>query len=486
MARPKKNTKSTLAKSIRKAILGGGKAEAKPVSQDVIKSNVEFASTTATAMGTTLEQFTAENLLNEGQKDIFGKILSVLQNISTSTKDTRSERLEIQKLLAKLVARTEIEIKDLKDELKIKEQSLRDALERETVTDEEINVRTEEILGLKKDIEKKQEVATKTRELAPKREIITPQMQIRQDVMTVLGKYLPGATFEQKEGEGFTQMVGRTLKETVQGGTQSIFNAILGKKPQEPSFEDLVAGQRVGETAEKLKKDTLTGIFTKMEGLLTRSVEIQEEQLELVKEADEETDRDQAEVTPAEQLDLFSADQLDLFNSPRDVPVKGGIEATPLLTPPSIDTEQLEMLFQPKEEKKTEGVVGAVGGLMADMVMKKFIPGMAQGGMVEGSGTPSGDNVLTRLSPGEFVMNAAATRGLGVGTLETLNRTGAVVDNVTQQAMDVPVPAIPPVINNITTPGEAPRGKSVAAPSAPIRTLENSFIRFQNKRFVHT
>jgi hypothetical protein len=208
----------------------------------------------------------------------------------------------------------------------------------------------------------------------------------------------------------------------------------------------------------------------------------------LIKEADEETDRDQAEVTPAEQLDLFAADnQLDLFNAPRDVPIKGDIETNAVLTPSAVDSEQLEMLFDQKEEKeKSSGVASSIGSILSSMVMKKFIPGMASGGEVQGTGTPTGDNVLTRLSPGEFVMNAAATRGLGVGTLETLNRTGAVVDNVTEQAMNPPTPpATPSVINNITTPGEAPRGRSMELPSATVRTSENSFIRFQNKRFVH-
>jgi len=487
MAKPKKEKKSELAKAVKKAILGKDVGMGMST-EEATKLNVEFATTTAQKMGATLEQFAAEDALSESDKDIFSKMLSTLQGIATSTKDTSKERQQIENLLAKLVAKTELDIKDLQDELKIKEEALKEALKRETVTDEEIKVRTEEILELKKEVSKKEDVAAKTRELATERKVTTPQELVKKDVMTILGKYLPGTTFEQKEGEGFTEMIGRTFKETIAEGPQGILNAILGKKPSEPSFEEMVKGQKTAESLGGLKESTLTGIFTKMEGLLTRSVEIQEEQLELIKEVDEETDRDQAEVTPSEQLDLFAADdQLDLFNAPRDVPIKGDIETNAVLTPSAVDSQQMEMLFDQKEEKeKGSGVASSIGSLLTDMVMKKFIPGMAGGGEVQGTGTPTGDNVLTRLSPGEFVMNAAATRGLGVGTLETMNRTGAVVDNVTEQAMNPPAPpATPSVINNITTPGEAPRGRSMELPSATVRTSENSFIRFQNKRFVH-
>ena len=231
----------------------------------------------------------------------------------------------------------------------------------------------------------------------------------------------------------------------------------------------------------------MTGLFSKLEPLLERSVEIQEKQLSIMEENDAEIDRDQAEVTYGEQLEMFSRDetagpeQLNLFNAPTGS-IESSLLTSPNLTPPETpeSTGQLE-LFEPSSKT---GQTELFSDIAATALLR--VPGKAKGGLVEGRGTPTGDNLLTRLSPGEFVMNAAATRGLGVGTLETLNRTGSVVDNITQQVVNAPPPpATPPVINNITTPGEAPRPKMVNASPAPVRTLENSFIRFQNKRFVN-
>lgn len=45
----------------------------------------------------------------------------------------------------------------------------------------------------------------------------------------------------------------------------------------------------------------------------------------------------------------------------------------------------------------------------------------ASGGMVRGPGTSTSDNILARLSPGEFVVRAAAVRALGSGFLDSLN-----------------------------------------------------------------
>jgi hypothetical protein len=50
--------------------------------------------------------------------------------------------------------------------------------------------------------------------------------------------------------------------------------------------------------------------------------------------------------------------------------------------------------------------------------------GMASGGMVRGPGHSTSDNILARLSPGEYVMRAAAVRALGSGFLDALNNPG--------------------------------------------------------------
>jgi hypothetical protein len=50
--------------------------------------------------------------------------------------------------------------------------------------------------------------------------------------------------------------------------------------------------------------------------------------------------------------------------------------------------------------------------------------GLATGGYVSGPGTPTSDSINARLSNGEYVVRAAATRDVGVSTLEHINRTG--------------------------------------------------------------
>lgn len=485
--KPKSKSKSSLAETIKRAIIGSTR---KGMQQTA--SNVEFATAKTASVGSALQSFTVEGefQLDAQQKETFEQILNVLKEISTSTKDTTNERASVRKLLAQLVAKAEMEIKDLQDELKIKERALADALKRGTVTDEEINLRSEEILNLKKELEKQQKVAETGRKLdTGGGTFVSAKEMIQKDVRSGLKELFPGLSFERKEGEGFSEMVGRSL-----GGAfaskENFFNAIFGKQTEGTEFEDLVRGQKTKQTAEELKKATMTGVFAKLEPLLERSVEIQEKQLEIMQENDAEIDRDQAEVTYGEQMELFNKsqmqgpEQLGLFAPPIGT-IGSSLLTSPELAEPeqpetSESTGQLELFDPSKKSGQTE----LFSDIAATAMLK--IPGKAQGGLVEGPGTPTGDNILTRLSSGEFVMNAAATRGLGVGTLETLNRTGSIVDNITQQITETPpTPVIPPVINNISTSGETPKTKMVNMSPTPVRTLENSFIRFQNKRFTN-
>lgn len=53
-----------------------------------------------------------------------------------------------------------------------------------------------------------------------------------------------------------------------------------------------------------------------------------------------------------------------------------------------------------------------------------LVPGAATGGLITGPGTGTSDSVPTRLSNGEFVITAAATRALGADYLHSLNRSG--------------------------------------------------------------
>lgn len=77
--------------------------------------------------------------------------------------------------------------------------------------------------------------------------------------------------------------------------------------------------------------------------------------------------------------------------------------------------------------------------------LKALTPqGFATGGHVQGPGTGTSDSILARLSDGEFVMNAAATKRVGVDTLNAINSGGSVAggSNVIQ-----------PIVNVTTLPG---------------------------------
>ncbi len=49
-------------------------------------------------------------------------------------------------------------------------------------------------------------------------------------------------------------------------------------------------------------------------------------------------------------------------------------------------------------------------------------PGKASGGMITGPGTPTSDNILTPTSPGEYVVNAKATKAYGMDMLDNINK----------------------------------------------------------------
>lgn len=61
------------------------------------------------------------------------------------------------------------------------------------------------------------------------------------------------------------------------------------------------------------------------------------------------------------------------------------------------------------------GAAGAIGGLAA----------LATGGLISGPGTGTSDSILARVSAGEYVVNAAAVKAVGVQALHRINSLGA-------------------------------------------------------------
>ena len=84
---------------------------------------------------------------------------------------------------------------------------------------------------------------------------------------------------------------------------------------------------------------------------------------------------------------------------------------------------ELNKLLAKKLVQKLFGGAGGAGG--AGGLITKFL-GFAQGGLVQGPGTSTSDDVPAMLSSGEFVLRAAAVRQWGVDFLEAINSVDAV------------------------------------------------------------
>lgn len=96
------------------------------------------------------------------------------------------------------------------------------------------------------------------------------------------------------------------------------------------------------------------------------------------------------------------------------------------------------------------GIFGfAQGGFVSPSLA---LPGFATGGIVGGFGGSTSDNILARLSPGEFVMNAAATKR-NRGAFEYINRTG--------QMPAMNGGAAVTIVNNVTVNSQGGDGQQV-------------------------
>ncbi len=77
----------------------------------------------------------------------------------------------------------------------------------------------------------------------------------------------------------------------------------------------------------------------------------------------------------------------------------------------------------------------------------------AKGGLVQGQGTDTSDNIPVLLSPNEFVVRAAAVRSIGVDSLNTLNETGSFANIATS----LPAPAGATSVNLMITDAQIDR-----------------------------
>lgn len=75
--------------------------------------------------------------------------------------------------------------------------------------------------------------------------------------------------------------------------------------------------------------------------------------------------------------------------------------------------------------KKAFSAIGGFGGSTGSAGAGSAPLGLARGGLVRGPGTTTSDSIWARLSKDEFVLNAAAVRRYGLGTLYAMNQLRA-------------------------------------------------------------
>ena len=84
-----------------------------------------------------------------------------------------------------------------------------------------------------------------------------------------------------------------------------------------------------------------------------------------------------------------------------------------------------------------------IGGLFGGQPKTEKPPGYATGGLVEGSGTSTGDRIHAKLSPGEYVINASSTKA-NLPLLDAINTDKASVistPQITKITDNTPIPA---------------------------------------------
>ena len=148
-------TKDSLARGIQKRI---SKVQGP---EEFQKANTEFARGMSESIGSALESLTVNNELkmSSEQQKVFKDMLSVLEKISTSTKDTEKERLEIRKFLAKAVAQAEIQIELLENEKKEKKTDKEEKEKKIEKLEKEITVLNESKEKIEKESAPKIEAA---------------------------------------------------------------------------------------------------------------------------------------------------------------------------------------------------------------------------------------------------------------------------------------------------------------------------------------
>ena len=260
--------------------------------------NAEYAQTMSGRVSSAVDSLTVDGniQMSDEQRQLFQNILYTLEDIATTNRNTAKDRKDIRKMLAQIVAKSEVEKEKLKKEIDEKEQKIQDiandakldATEKLT----EIKRLSVEIRELEEKVKKEEKIQAEAKKADGGIGVkdLTAKQRFKKDLMADLRLMFPGVRWEQQQDESFGGMVKRTGKGVLSRGVTGVADALFGRAtPKEDSLESMVAKEKLAleikqkaENLTKKEEDAVTAADEKAEEQADDAIsDGQVEQLEL-------------------------------------------------------------------------------------------------------------------------------------------------------------------------------------------------------------
>lgn len=227
---------------------------------DIMEENVDYSQRISKDIATAGTQ-QGKLFGSDDQRELLEKLSKTLERIALSEKDTTTERKEINKLMAKLIVKSDEEIEKLKQDIEARKTS-QSELEENGIDSEKDKAAYEKLgkeikklsqaiegqKGFQKSIEKTQGGS----ELGPRK---TFSQSFGHGLALEAKKILPGLDFRPKEGESYSKMFGRNFAEATTGkGSLSKALFTVAPKDRGPSLSSRVNAEREASRVNKGKE----------------------------------------------------------------------------------------------------------------------------------------------------------------------------------------------------------------------------------------
>ena len=227
---------------------------------DIMEENVDYSQRISKDIATAGTQ-QGKLFGSDDQRELLEKLSKTLERIALSEKDTTTERKEINKLMAKLIVKSDEEIEKLKQDIEARKTS-QSELEENGIDSEKDKAAYEKLgkeikklsqaiegqKGFQKSIEKSQGGG----EIGPRK---TFSQSFGQGLALEAKKILPGLDFRPKQGESYSKMFGRNFAEATTGkGSLSKSLFTVAPKDRGPSLSSRVNAEREASRVNKGKE----------------------------------------------------------------------------------------------------------------------------------------------------------------------------------------------------------------------------------------